>query len=146
VTRWRTVGHHVGEAVESCRLTRMLAALALLGLVAGGGCGGSGGGDAVVTRDALQSLEAGQAALAAGRTAEARDAFQAAVQLGGLQPDFYCEAVAQLGRCEATLGNLQAAAEALAILEQGDADTQRVAGLKKLIEQGSAAGGAKPSR
>jgi hypothetical protein len=143
VTGWLMIVHR-GFRSAGCRsLARMLAACLLLGL---GGCGGSGAGDAVATRNALLSLEAGQAALADGRTEEARDAFQAAVRLGGLQPDLYCAAVAQLGGCEATLGNLQAAAEALAILEQGDADTQRVATLKKRIEQRPAAGGAKPSR
>lgn len=110
------------------------------------GCGTPQGGDEAATQDAYQALEAGRASLAGGRTAEARDAFQTAVRLGGLQPDFYCEAVALLGRCEATLGNAQAAAEALSILEQGDADTQRVAELRKLIEQGSSPSDAKAPR
>ena len=110
------------------------------------GCGTPQGGDEATTQDAYQALEAGRASLAQGRTAEARDAFQTAVRLGGLQPDFYCEAVALLGRCEATLGNAQAAAEALLILEQGDADTQRVAELRKLIEQGSSPSDAKAPR
>jgi thioredoxin-like negative regulator of GroEL len=142
VTGCQMIGHRGIDAAGSRRLAPMLAACVLLGL----GCGGSGGGDAVATRDALRSLEAGQAALAEGRTEEARDAFQAAVRLGGLQPDFYCEAVALLGRCEATLGNLQAAADALAILEQGDADMQRVATLRMLLEQRSGAAAGKPSR
>jgi hypothetical protein len=143
VTGCRTVGHHgFGVAGSRC-LAQILAACVLLGLGCGGG---SGGRDAIATQDATQALEAGQAALADGRTAEARDAFQAAVRLGGLQPDFYCEAVAQLGSCEATLGNLQAAADALAILEQGDADMQRVATLRKLIERRSGAGAGNPSR
>lgn len=110
------------------------------------GCGSPEGGDEAATQDAYQALEAGRASLAQGRTAEARDAFQTAVRRGGLQPDFYCEAVALLGRCEVTLGNAQAAAEALSILEQGDADTQRIAALRKLIEQGSAAGNAQAPR
>ena len=110
------------------------------------GCGAPEGGDEGATQDAYQALEAGRASLAGGRTAEARDTLQTAVRLGGLQPDFYCEAVALLGRCEATLGNAQAAAEALSILEQGDADTQRVEALRKLIEQGSAPGKAKAPR
>ncbi|MFM7137088.1 MAG: tetratricopeptide repeat protein [Planctomycetota bacterium] len=102
------------------------------------GCGGGGGGGAA-TQDAYQALAAGQIAFAEGRTAEARDALQTAVQAGGLQPDFYCEAVALLGRCEAELGNRQAAARALATLEQGDPDPQRIAALRKLVEQASAA-------
>lgn len=104
------------------------------------GCGTPRGGDEATTHDAYQALEAGRASLAQGRTTEARDAFQIAVRLGGLQPDFYCEAVSLLGRCEASLGNAQAAAEALSILEQGDADTQRVASLRKIVEQASAPG------
>jgi tetratricopeptide (TPR) repeat protein len=146
VTGCRTVELHGSGVAGSRCLAHMLAACVLLGLGCGGGCGGSGGGDAIATQDATQALEAGQAALAEGRIAEARDAFQAAVRLGGLQPDFYCAAVALLGQCEANLGNIQAAAEALAILEQGDPDTQRVATLRKLIEQRSAAGGGGPSR
>ena len=121
-----------------------LAGSLLLGLSTPG-CGTPEGGDGAATQDAYQALEAGRASLAQGHTAEARDAFRTAVRLGGLQPDFYCEAVALLGRCEATLGNAQAAAEALSILEQGDADTQRVEALRKLVEQRAAGGGAKNS-
>jgi len=108
------------------------------------GCGTPRGGDEAATHDAYRALEAGRASLAQGRTAEARDAFQIAVRLGGLQPDFYCEAVALLGRCEVSLGNVQAAAEALSILEQGDADSHRVASLKKMVEERRASGHPKP--
>jgi len=117
--------------------------LALASLLAPG-CGGDGG--AVAVEAACRALEEGQARLAEGRAAEARDAFQAAIRAGGLQPDFYCEAVALLGRCEATLGNREAAAEALAILELGDADQRRVSTLRALVEPTTPAGGGNQSR
>jgi tetratricopeptide (TPR) repeat protein len=97
------------------------------------GCEPGGGGDPKVTQAAYESLEAGKASFDAGRIAEARDALEAATTTGGLQPDFYCEAVYLLGRCEAQLGNFDKARAAADILDQGDPDPGRVRGLRDLI-------------
>jgi hypothetical protein len=109
----------------------LLVIVAACGIPAG--CGPSGGGDPVVTRAAYDSLAAGKASLEAGQLAEARDTLEAATTKGGLQPDFYCEAVSLLGRCEALLGNFDKARAAAEILDQGDADPTRVQGLRELI-------------
>lgn len=89
--------------------------------------------DGRATQAAYEFLEAGKASLEAGRIAEARDALDAATTKGGLQPDFYCEGVYLLGRCEALLGNFDKARAAVGILEQGDPDPKRVEGLRTLI-------------
>jgi tetratricopeptide (TPR) repeat protein len=100
------------------------------------GCGPTGGGDPVVTQAAYESLELGKTSLEAGRVAEARDALEAATTKGGLQPDFYCEAVYLLGRCEAQLGNFDKARAAADILDQGDPDPARVQELREVIRTG----------
>lgn len=111
---------------------RWLVVMALaIGIPAG--CGPTGGADPKVTRAAYDSLQAGKTSLEAGRIAEARDAFEAATTTGGLQPDFYCDAVALLGRCEAVLGNFDKARAAAEILDQGDPDPARVKVLRELI-------------
>jgi tetratricopeptide (TPR) repeat protein len=105
------------------------------------GCEPGGGGDPKVTRAAYESLEIGKASFDAGRFAEARDALEAATTKGGLQPDFYCEAVYLLGRCEAQLGNFDKARAAADILDQGDPDPDRVRGLRESIRAAEARGG-----
>jgi len=117
--------------IDALRASWPAAMLLAAGTLLAGGCGP--GGVATATTDALHQLEMGRSLLAEGRTEEARDACASAVQTGGLQPDFYCEAVALLGRCEAALGNMQAATQALDLLEQGDADTGRIKTLRELI-------------
>jgi len=97
------------------------------------GCAPSGGGDPKATQAAYESLDAGRANFEAGQIAAARDALEAATTKGGLQPDFYCEAVSLLGRCEAQLGNFDKARAAADILDQGDPDPERVRGLRELI-------------
>jgi tetratricopeptide (TPR) repeat protein len=97
------------------------------------GCEQSGGGDPKVTEAAYESLAAGKASFEAGEFAAARDALEAATTKGGLQPDFYCEAVYLLGRCEAQLGNFDKARAAADILDQGDPDPDRVRGLRDVI-------------
>lgn len=105
------------------------------------GCEPSGGGDPKVTQAAYDSLQAGKASLETGQIAAARDALEAATTKGGLQPDFYCEAVYLLGRCEAELGNYDKARAAADILDQGDPDPERVRGLRDMIRAGEARGG-----
>ena len=117
-------------------LTATVSALVVMGCVAG--CEPTGGGDPVVTRAAYESLEAGKASLEAGKIAEARDALEAATTKGGLQPDFYCEGVYLLGRCEALLGNFDKARAAADILDQGDPDPARVRNLREFIREEAA--------
>jgi tetratricopeptide (TPR) repeat protein len=111
----------------------MTCAAAGLGIALIGGCDPGGGGDPKVTEAAYESLERGRANFEAGRVAEARDALEAAATRGGLQPDFYCEAVYLLGRCEAQLGNFDKARAAAEILDQGDPDPNRGQTLRQLI-------------
>jgi hypothetical protein len=79
-----------------------------------------------VTVSSLESLEAGRTKAAAGDFAGARDAFAAAVTGGGLQPDFYCEALLQQADCESRLGNRDAALALLDRLAQGSPDLAQV--------------------
>lgn len=79
-----------------------------------------------VTVSSLESLEAGRTKAAAGDFAGARDAFAAAITGGGLQPDFYCEALLQQAECESRLGNHDAALDLLDQLAQGAPDLARV--------------------
>lgn len=104
------------------------------------GCEPSGG-DPKVTQASYESLDAGKASFEAGDIAAARDALEAAITRGGLQPDFYCEAVYLLGRCEAQLGNFDKARAAADILDQGDPDLERARGLRDLIRAAEARGG-----
>jgi len=104
------------------------------------GCEPGGGGDPKVTQSAYESLDAGKVSLEAGDIAAARDALEAASTKGGLQPDFYCEAVYLLGRCEAQLGNFDKARAAADILDQGDPDPDRARRLRDLIRAEEARG------
>ena len=79
-----------------------------------------------VTVSSLQSLEAGRTKAAAGDFAGAREAFAAAITGGGLQPDFYCEALLQQADCESRLGNHEAALALLDQLAQGAPDLGKV--------------------
>jgi hypothetical protein len=130
VARVRWVTWSCGRAAAR-QVKLLLVIVAACGIPAG--CGPSGGGDPVVTRAAYDSLEAGKASLKAGQIAAARDALETATTKGGLQPDFYCEAVSLLGRCEALLGNFAKARAAADILDQGDPDPARVKVLRELI-------------
>jgi hypothetical protein len=122
-------GPEIRSAARSVGRLLILAAVCGIPL----GCGPTGGGDPKVTQAAYDSLQAGKASLETGQIAEARDALEAATTKGGLQPDFYCEAVALLGRCEALLGNFDKARAAADILDQGDPDPARGKGLRELI-------------
>jgi thioredoxin-like negative regulator of GroEL len=131
MTVWLRQNRHIGFSGLRL-LDPAVVTAAAIGIVLAG-CEPTGGGDPRVTQAAYESLESGRSSLAAGQVAEARDAFEAATTTGGLQPDFYCEAVYLLGRCEAQLGNFDKARAAADILDQGDPDPERVRLLRELI-------------
>lgn len=72
--------------------------------------------------DSLARYEEGNTLLAAKDVAGAREAFAAAVELGGLRADLHTTATLQLAYCEACLGNTEAAGQLLDSLEEGAPD------------------------
>jgi hypothetical protein len=103
----------------------MLPRLLLVAVMLAAGCSTPADSGAV-TVSSLQSLEAGRTKAAAGDFAGAREAFAAAITGGGLQPDFYCEALLQQADCESRLGNHDAALALLDQLAQGAPDLGKV--------------------
>ena len=99
--------------------------LLLAPLILAAGCSATVDSGAV-TVSSLESLEVGRSKAAAGDFAGARDAFATAIAGGGLQPDFYCDALLQQAECESQLGNFDASLALLDELAKGAPDLARV--------------------
>lgn len=114
---------------------RCLFVTSLIGyLLFGCGCGFFGTNDGVATEQAYSSLEEAKALYADGKFDDSRNAVQRALQLGGLQPDSYCDSLALLVQSEVKLGKIDEAKKALSMLQEGDADLKRLRDLQDMIE------------
>lgn len=103
----------------------LLAVVACVALVSPA-CRDAGRETGEVTRTSIESYEQGVRQLEAGDVAAARASFAAAVEAGGLQPDLYCEARFRQAKCEAELGNHDAAIAMLEELARGAPDVDRI--------------------
>jgi len=83
--------------------------------------------------EALARYEEAEAKFAAKDLAAAREAFAAAVMLGGLRPDLHAEAELRLAYCEASLGNHEAAIKLLDSLEEGAPNPAEVCAMRTLV-------------
>lgn len=117
-------------AVGCMRVTVVLAVL----VACGASCRKSDDDPEVVTSTSAAALEEGRRLLAAGDFAAARDAFAAAADGGGLQPDFYCEARLQQAHCAARIGDHDAADALLDDLAAGAPDLDRIENMRAFIK------------
>ena len=83
--------------------------------------------------DSLARYEEGNTRLAAKDVAGAREAFAAAVELGGLRADLHTTAKLRLAYCEACLGNTEAAGQLLDSLEEGAPDLGDVFAMRAFV-------------
>jgi tetratricopeptide (TPR) repeat protein len=83
--------------------------------------------------EALARYEEAEAKFAAKDLAAAREAFAAAVTLGGLRPDLHAEAELRLAYCEACLGNHEAAINRLDSLEEAAPNPAEVCAMRTLV-------------
>ena len=124
------------EPVPCSPVARLRLAACIVGVatvVSGVACRERGPTPEEVTRTSTAALDEGRRLLAARDFAAAREAFAAAADGGGLQPDFYCEARLQQAVCTAQLGRHE---EAIALLEElatGAPDTDRINSLLATI-------------
>lgn len=83
--------------------------------------------------DSVARYEEGNTQLAAKNVAGAREAFAAAVGLGGLRPDVHATAKLRLAYCEACLGDTEAAGQLLDSLEEGSPDLGEVYAMRAFV-------------
>lgn len=116
----------------------------MVAIAIAGGCSERTVEPGEVTRTSAAALEEGQRQLAAGNVSAAREAFAAAADGGGLQPDFYCEARLQQAWCAARLGDTAEALTLLDALATGAPDLERIEKVRAYIRSRQPAAGTTP--